>query len=268
MAGQFKMGWIRDLPDVRDHVFAAPRALLRQLPAKVDLRPNFRFDPYDQGHIGSCTANAIAGAIQYTRVKAEQTPDFTPSRLFIYYNERAAEHTIPIDNGAMIRTGIKSVAKLGVCKEETWPYDDTPADPDTNLFPPTSKAILKPSAQAYKEALNFQVLSYTRLTQSLQQLKACLAAGFPFTLGFAVYSSLYDDADRPKTIVPLPSPTDTHLGGHAVLGVGYDDETQRFIIRNSWGTDVQDKGYFYLPYAYVLDANLASDFWTIRMVES
>ena len=115
-----------DLPDNRDHLYAAPLAKLRLLPGKVDLR---RQCPkvYDQGQIGSCTANAIAAAIEFDRRK-QKLSDFIPSRLFIYYNERSMEHSVPLDNGAQIRDGIKSVAKQGACPEMEWPYDDTPAD--------------------------------------------------------------------------------------------------------------------------------------------
>jgi C1A family cysteine protease len=263
-----KMGWIPDLPDHRDHQFSAPLAMLKALPHKVDLRPKFKVHPYDQGRIGSCTANAIAGAIQFCRERANLKPDFTPSRLFIYYNERKAEHTIPLDHGAMIRTGIKSVNKVGTCSEHTWPYDDTPADPDTELFAPGSKATQAPSNAAYGEAEQNRVLSYSRVARSLVQMKSCLVAGFPFTVGFSVYDSMYDGQGHPKKVVPLPSGDDSLLGGHAVLAVGYDDESQQFTLRNSWGTHAQDHGYFYMPYAYLTDSDLADDFWTIRLVSS
>jgi len=111
-----KYGWIPDLPDQRDFVYAAPAPFQRNLPPKVDLSK--KCPPvYDQGQLGSCTANAIAAAIEF-----DQKKKFIPSRLFIYYNERAMEGTIASDSGAQIRDGIKSVAKDGVCSEATWPY--------------------------------------------------------------------------------------------------------------------------------------------------
>ena len=263
-----KMGWIPDVPDQRDYRYSAPLATLKKLPAKVDLSLGFPVPPYDQGRIGSCTANAIAGAIQFCRAKAKQHPDFVPSRLFIYRNEREKEHTVALDSGAMIRTGVKSVNKVGACKESTWPYDDTPADPETNLFPPNAKAVQKPSSQAFDEAGGYRVLSYSRVSQSLAQMKGCLSAGFPFTVGFSVYESLYDADGEPKVRVPLPGgDSDGLLGGHAVLAVGYDDHTQLFKLRNSWGVHAQEKGYFYLPYAYLTNSDLADDFWTIRLVD-
>ena len=129
--GRPGLGWMPDLPDNRDHLYSAPLAKLRVLPTKVDLR---RRCPrvYNQGQIGSCTANAIAAAIEFDR-KKQKLRDFIPSRLFIYYNERSIEHSVPLDNGAQIRDGIKSVAKQGACPETEWTYNDTPADSNTNL---------------------------------------------------------------------------------------------------------------------------------------
>src|SRR5271169_2283740 len=132
---KYCLGWVRDLSDHRDQIYSAPSAILQALPPKVDLRGQCPV-VYDQGQIGSCTANAIAAAIQFDRLKAKESPDFVPSRLFIYYNERAMEHSIAIDNGAQIRDGIKSVASLGVCSETDWPYNAVPADLNTHLFPP------------------------------------------------------------------------------------------------------------------------------------
>src|SRR5207248_2380908 len=116
-----RYGWIPDLPDRRDRVFAAPAATLLALPEHVDLR---RGCPpvYNQGELGSCTAQAIAAAVQFDQAKQAQSDVFTPSRLFIYYNERVIEGTTDEDSGAMLRDGIKSVARLGAPHETLWPY--------------------------------------------------------------------------------------------------------------------------------------------------
>ena len=171
---------------------------------------------------------------------------------------------IPADAGAQIRDGIKSVAKQGACKEATWPYQPVEADPQTHLFPPNSPPATKPPAAAYHEAEVYRAKSYFRVQQSLSQIKGCLAEGFPAIIGFSVYDSMYDANGNPVTVLPMPSGGDNLLGGHAVLIVGYDDSKHLFTIRNSWGPDVQDHGYFYMPYSYAADPNLASDFWTIR----
>lgn len=266
---QQSFGWRPDLPDARDLMFSANAKVLRTLKPAVDLRPKFEFNVYDQGHIGSCTANAIAAAIQFDRAKAGQAPSFTPSRLFIYYNERNMENTVRYDAGAYIRDGIKSAAKLGVCKETTWPYDDTAPPNQDAPFPDGAPASTKPPKAAYAEAENFQVVSYMRLMRNLSQLRSCIAEGFPFIFGFTVYESLWGEDGLPQATVPLPNlAREKVVGGHAVLAVGYDDAKQVFIVRNSWGPDVQDKGHFYMPYAYITDPGLCDDFWTIRTVEA
>ena len=236
------------------------------MPVRTDLRP---LCPavYDQGLIGACTANAIAAAIEFDLLK-QKTADFIPSRLFIYYNERAMKHTVPLDNGAQIRDGIKSVNKLGVCPESQWPYVPTPANPGTNLWSAGAKPAQKPPPACYREALNHQVVSYQRVNRDLTQMKGCLAAGYPFVLGFTVYESFESATVKRTGVLNLPSASEDVVGGHAVLAVGYDDATQRFIVLNSWGAKWGQQGYFTMPYKYLLTGSLARDFWTIRMVEA
>jgi C1A family cysteine protease len=260
-----KYGWKPDLPDNRDHVYAAPLPKLGPLPAKVDLRKQCP-PVYNQGQIGSCTANAIAGAFEFDLLK-QKLKDFIPSRLFIYYNERSMERTTGTDSGAQIRDGVKSVNKLGVCPETEWPYDDTPADPNTGIWPPGAKPAQKPTPACYKDALDNQVLNYQRVNRDLAQMKGCLAAGYPFVFGFTVYDAFESSQVAKTGVLNLPASSEQVVGGHAVLAVGYDDAAQRFIVRNSWGAKWGQKGYFTMPYAYLLSAQLASDFWTIRVVE-
>ena len=261
---RFGFGWTPDLPDNRDHLYSAPLAKLRVLPTKVDLR---RRCPkvYDQGQIGSCTANAIAAAIEFDR-KKQKLRDFIPSRLFIYYNERSIERSVPLDNGAQLRDGIKSVAKQGTCPETKWAYDDTPADPSTNLWPSGAKPRQKPPRLCYKEAKKFRAVSYQRVDRTLSQMKGCLADGFPFVFGFTVYDSFESAAVAKTGVLQMPKPREGVVGGHAVLAVGYDDKAERFTVRNSWGTRWGKRGYFTMPYSYLLTDNLSDDFWTIRLV--
>ena len=247
-----RFGWLRDIPDQRDHLYAAPVAALVALPPSIDLR-NQCPTVYDQGQLGSCTANGIGGAIQFDRMKQKLTPDFVPSRLFIYYNERVIEHTVNSDSGAMIRDGVKSVSKQGVCPETDWPYDIT-------------QFAKKPPTNCYKEALQYKEVQYRRLLQNVNQLKGCLASGYPFVFGFTVYDSFESQTVAQTGIVPMPGSAEQVLGGHCVVAVGYDDSQQRFFIRNSWGTGWGMQGYCTMPYAYLTDANLSSDFWTIRLV--
>ena len=256
-----RLGWHPDLPDHRDFTYAAPMNVMASLPKSIDLRPNCP-PVYDQGQIGSCTANAIAGAIQFDQMK-QKTQDFVPSRLFIYYNERAIEHTIALDHGAQIRDGIKSVNNLGVCPETLWPYaDDHPANEGDPCA--TCTYAKKPSAAAYTEALKHKVTNYSRIARNLSLMKGCLASGFPFVFGFTCYDNLpFDSKDG---VIPMPGPSNQVIGGHAVLAVGYDDDKSAFIFRNSWNTTWGVKGYGFMPYQYLLNADLSDDFWSIRLV--
>ena len=260
-----RYGWIPDLPDARDHMFAAPMAALGPLPAQVDLRAQCPATVYDQGRIGSCTANAIAGAFEFELLK-QKLADFMPSRLFIYYNERSIEGHTQTDSGAMIRDGIKVVAGLGVCSEKIWPYDDTPPAIPGGVWPAGAAAGEKPPAAAYTAATRSEAVAYQRIGQNLAQLKGCLAGGYPFVLGFTVYDSFESPQVAATGVVPMPTSDEAAIGGHAVLAVGYDDATSQFLVRNSWGAGWGMGGYFTMPYAYVTDAGLAKDFWTIRTV--
>ena len=246
-----RYGWNRDMPDARDHIFAAPLNMFPQgVPPAVDLRPHCPA-VYDQGQLGSCTANAIGGALEFDR-KKQGLPDFIPSRLFIYYNERVMEGTVGSDAGAQIRDGVKSVAKIGAPPENDWPYVIT-------------KFADQPPAAAYSDAKLDRAIQYMRVVQLLAQMQGCLAAGFPFVFGFTVYESFESQAVAQTGIMPMPAPNEKKLGGHAVMAVGYDNAQRMVTVRNSWGQGWGDKGYFYMPYEFILSPN-ASDFWTLRSV--
>ncbi|QEE29837.1 C1 family peptidase [Terriglobus albidus] len=259
-----RFGWKPDLPDHRDQFFSASRDVMQSLPPKFDLTvedPCINFPIYDQKQVGSCTANALAAAVQFDRRKAGQNPDFVPSRLFLYYNERTIEHSVANDSGASLRDGMKTLQKTGICPEADWPYDGTPAEYDGGPFPVGAKAATRPTQKAYDDAANYTITSYQALQQSLSQLQAALVSGFPFAFGFSVYESwTRNDA----TVIPMPSDAESQMGGHAVLAVGYDNQTALFKFRNSWGDLVGEDGYFYIPYAYVLDRKRAGDFWVIN----
>jgi C1A family cysteine protease len=244
-------GWKPDLPDARDLAFdAVAAARVSAPPPRVDLRETRHLPPvYDQLALGSCTANAIGAAYAYEQER-EGLRQFMPSRLFIYYAERQMEGTVRTDAGAMIRDGMKAIAKLGVPHESTWKYNvDRFAD--------------QPSKSAYADALKHQCITYGRVNVNRDAVKMALAAQTPVVIGFSVYES-FEDTGSDGIVVPDRGQI---IGGHAVLVVGYDDPRDLLIVRNSWGTSWGDAGYCYFPAAWLCDSDNADDFWAIQDVE-
>jgi C1A family cysteine protease len=241
--------WIPDKEDSRDHKYLlhlGEKLRVQKIPSTIDLRA--RCSPVeDQKNMGSCTANALTGNMEFLEKKIAKKPTDL-SRLFIYYNERVLEGTVDQDKGAQLRDGIKVLHKQGVCPEKDWPYKEQ------NIF-------LRPDQNCYQEALIHRISSYERLN-TLEEMKDCLASGFPFVFGFQVFSSFESEEVAHTGVVNLPSKSEEFLGGHAVMAVGFDEGSRRFLIRNSWGPKWGIKGYFTMPYDY-LTGGLASDFWTI-----
>lgn len=269
------MGWLRDLPDFRDYTvenetvkpqleaIGAADAEAVSLPASVDLR-QYCSPIENQGQLGSCTANAAAGLVEYFERRAHGG-FIDASRLFIYKATRDLLHWTG-DTGAYLRSTMGALALFGVPPEEYWPYDIT-------------KFEIEPSSFLYSFAGNYKAIKYFRLDPTgtppatlLTRIKANLAKGLPPVYGFTVYNSISQAATTGK--IPYPAQTDRVIGGHANLIVGYDDHmtitntnngattTGALITRNSWGTSWGDHGYGYLPYEYVIH-RLAVDFWSL-----
>ncbi len=251
-------GWRPQLPDQRDLTYSSPAHVSVDLPEFLDLRKEMP-PVYDQGKLGSCVANAVGAALQHERMK-HNLPEGkrVPSRLAIYYGARSIEGSIQSDSGSEIRDAIKYIAKTSVPFEDGdggWPYDIT-------------KYRNKPPVGVFKDDKSIEYLS---IPQSLQQLRSCLAEGWPVAFGFQVYSGLdapsaakNDLSDPMSGRLIMPKSNEAPLGGHAVMLVGYDNPNQVFLVRNSWSAAWGLRGYFIMPYSYVLRADLASDFWTIR----
>jgi C1A family cysteine protease len=242
-----RYGWKPSLPDTRDHIAdAAGLAVQQEVDPRADLP-----DVFDQGQLGSCTANAVAAAVEYDAKLSGADPGFL-SRLWIYYYERKLEGApADQDTGAQGRDGFKVCQKLGVPLEADWPYD-------------ISKFSAEPPASLDAEARVHRISSYTSVPRTLDSMKAVLSNRQTIAFGFSVYESFESPEVAQTGIVPLPTRNEKQLGGHEVLLVGYlMAEPNYGLVRNSWGTGWGMKGYFLMPWAYLLDATLASDFRTI-----
>lgn len=248
-----------------DHKYGlipTPRHIYNQVEQRVDDGANLppKFDlcdtgnmpsVWDQGQLGSCTANAISAAVSFDVAKQGGQLDFAPSRLFVYFNERTIEGTVSTDSGATIADSVKAVNEYGCPPESEWPYD-------------IDQFTKKPPTECYTDGKLIEAVKYNTVQPTTTAIKAALYAGFPVVIGFTVYESFESAEVASSGVVPMPKPGEQTLGGHAVVVVGWDDANSRYKVRNSWGTGWGLVGYFELPYGYLTDSNLASDFWTLE----
>lgn len=253
-------GWIPDLPDTRDKLAKFDDQALGSAAStpSVDLSGDPSMPPiWNQRRLGSCTAQSVCGAFVFAKAKLNPTdPMFDPSHLFVYYWERVMIGTVDTDSGAMIRDGFKVINKIGVAPNDDWPYVV-----ETFEGPPPEGSV--------QHALEAQSLLYQRLHKDLVTLKAALVLGYPFSFGFSVYESMLSDEVAETGVVPMPDRDEEVLGGHAVLGVGYDDSSERFLVRNSWGEEwglPDNPGYCTMPYEFVTGPS-ASDMWMVTVTE-
>ena len=208
---------------------------------------------YDQLHLNSCSANAIAGALRYIELKEGRPHVSSPSRLFIYYNERVLAGVVGTNCAVPLRDGFRTISKIGTCPEALWPYL-------------VRRFRRHPAPRCYDASQLHRAIAYYRIRRAVSQLRACLAEGFPFVMALAVHRSMLGRQVRRTGIVSMPASRDPLSGGHAVLAVGYDHAKRLITFRNSWGAAWGDGGYGYLPYAFFTSPSLTWDFWTMRRV--
>lgn len=260
----FKTGWRPDVPDMRDYHYRsafgdggeepylarkAPCLIALTYPKRVDLRERIGMWPpvFDQEALGSCVENACAASMAYTLAKEGAQP-LVLSRLFLYFNVRKGA---PDDTGSTIRDGFKAMGEYGDCREELWPYA-------------LSEWKVRPTQLAYDDAIKRKAIKYARL-KTLNDMMHCLSSGFPFVFGMMLYTSFFNITAE-RDVCPMPTYGEDAEGGHALTAVGYDRGKRLFLIRNSWGASWGKGGYFWLPFDYAMDRDLADDFWTFRSV--
>lgn len=278
-------GWLPPLPDLKDYtetepeiaemakklgLAAAKKGPAAALPAKADLRKWCSPVENQQG-LQSCTAHAGVGIVEYYQRRAHGSY-LQGSRLFVYKVTRNLMQ-VTGDTGAWLRNTMGALALCGIPNEKYWPYTD--ADPDFDREPPSF---------VYAVADNYEALRYfchdpqtnVQGNKVLASVKKYLAAGIPSMFGFWGFPS-WASTDVQGGIA-FPCDGERAQWGHAIVAVGYDDgkkitntmcnkvTTGALLIRNSWGAAWGDKGYGWLPYAYV-ENKLALDFWSLLSME-
>ncbi|MGD0339472.1 MAG: C1 family peptidase [Bacteroidota bacterium] len=277
---QYGMGWLPDYPDFRDfsstHETIAPllKTMKANRPGKKSIKSSVDLRQWcspieDQGELGSCTANAGTGIVEYFERRAFGK-HIDASRLFLYKVTRNLAH-LKGDSGAYLRSTMGALVLFGIPPEEYWPYV-------------VSDYEKEPPAFCYAFAQNYQAIKYYRLDPPnttvdvlLTDIKTNLASGLPLIFGFTVYNSISHASSNGR--IPFPSAGEKVAGGHAVVAVGYNDEMKirnespggqetvgALLIRNSWGTEWGENGYGWLPYEYVLKG-LAIDWWSLIKME-
>lgn len=249
MTTQHKYGWKPGLP-----VFGASQFEIQPgavLPMRADLGPGLG-PVYDQGNLGSCTANAGGGLAQFLTKKLGWK-DYLPARLAIYWWTRQLDNTIFEDSGASLTDTATALKTRGVPNETNWPYI-------INRF------TNQPTAQVVANGRQHLVLDPMQVRQTMNDIRACISGGYPIMFGFTVYSSFETDQVARQGIMPMPRQGEHILGGHAVLAYAYDDYTRMVKCRNSWGYGWGLKGSFWMPYDYISNPYFAADFWTATKI--
>lgn len=251
-------GWRKDSPDQRDLKYNIPQGM--QLPDSLDISTSYPYPPGDQMSLGSCVGWGIKSAIEFEQKKQGLTI-FLGSALWVYWYGRHIEGTVNSDSGMEIRDGIKVVNQYGICKEDLWPYN-------ISLF------THRPPYRASRNARLHKAIQYLRVNQTEVDIKSCIVAGYPVIFGITCYDELESDETAKTGLLPLPKRDEQPIGGHCIDLCGFNNSQQigteigAYKFRNSWSTSWGQGGYGWIPYSYVHNPDLASDFWTIRLMEN
>jgi C1A family cysteine protease len=255
-----KFGWQPSLPDHRDYKLVHASTSLMSRPSIFTLQDNMP-QVWDQLDTSSCVAHGVAAAFEYNLKIAGKT-DWSPSRLFIYYNSRMIEGCANSDDGTQVRDAIKGLANYGVAHENDWPF---------NL----KEINIKPTWHIYNLAKTNKIINYLSVVKyyddaqkRIDSINTTIANGEPVIFGATLYESFQSDAVANSGIVPMPKVTESMDGGHCMLIVGYNDDEQMYTVRNSWGESWGLRGYCKIPYEYVSSPDLCSDFWIIRSISA
>jgi C1A family cysteine protease len=226
-----------------------PHEVAPVLPSSSSLQSHCKV-VYDQGQLGSCTANAFCGAHCILQDIKQGSVSFRPSRLYFYYKEREIEHTVKSDSGAEVTDGESYVQKHGICSETSWPYD-------------IKQYKVTPPSSCDHEAKDHKISSYRTIPindQLLTNIKQSIVNQVPVLIAISVYESFDSNETAQTGLVTIPKSSEKCEGGHEMCLVGYDDSTKLFTVLNSWGTDWGQKGFCHIPYDYLMNPHWGQEF--------
>lgn len=216
----------------------------------IDLREYFT-PIKNQGEIGACTVFAVASIFEYI-LKKNSDENYDLSESFVYYNVRRAKGNEDVDTGSSFQDVIKSMGTEGICTEQLHPY--------------TKNLSAEPSDEAYLDGKSRRIIKALNVAIEENAIKSAIQDGYPVAISLKVYDSFSTTTFSGKGSNVTSSgfvtyPTEAEIdseefGYHAMVVVGFIDDTKHFVVRNSWGKEFGDKGYCYIPYSYVCDHEL------------
>jgi C1A family cysteine protease len=247
-----RYGWRKAIRDRRDYMVVPPPRPVA-LPDEIDLRKDAP-PRSDQGQLGSCVWHATPAVFEWHAHRAKHAVKL--SALFGYLQTRKAENSVDDDAGCEIPDAMKVLRKVGVCHNALWPYE-------------IERFRDEPPAGAYRDAPKHTIAESVRVVPTADNLRQALIERGPLVFGISAYESIESDAVARSGVVPMPGAggaKDPLLGGHALALFGADHPRRRFLFRNSWGRwGLKGTGYAWIPYDYLTDAELAGDFFAIKL---
>ena len=260
-------GWNPDRKEFvhRDKLYRDSFKLATAFPASLSLRPWMPLPVYDQANLGSCVGHGTATVIRYLSLKLGK-PDVPPSRLFIYLMARELEGgDWTQDTGCEIRDAMTAVNAFGVPPEPVWDYTDGTIEWPQGSGVQVPKFSIEPPAEVFVAATHDFVVNRYLVDQTEQGIKSCLLEGYPVVFGFQCFQQFESDQIEADGILQMPPAGVTSIGGHCTVVDGWDSNGM-WDVRNSYGPDWGQSGYFKMPFDYLLSPDLANDLWTVRGV--
>ncbi len=253
-AGQIRRQWHRPEGNFKDIEYKeqplddkyepSPGLVIRDT---VDLREYF--PPIrNQQSLGSCSSFATGALYEAMMRRNGVEGDNVMSPAFMFYHSNVVNGRP--NGGSNFFEQLEVLGKHGVCYEELFPYT-----PDTSRWNPSAEAIEDAKSHRALAAKQIPLIGGSDKAKALRRnhelLTSALSEGYPVGISLKVYDNL--GKDGAFILHPEDAPDAKEDGWHAMVLAGYSEENGFYIVRNSWGEYFGDKGYCYIPSAYIDD---------------